>query len=125
MSPRSKGISGRYPIQLILPVVDTFFIVSGSLFAYWLRFTTFIFPEEIVLSVLLLSMLTVLLNGAFGEYNHLRNIKLSTLILRQMLVWSIVIFIVVSVIYFSQSSNRYSRLWVFYSLSLTACCTLQ
>ncbi|WP_320150909.1 undecaprenyl-phosphate glucose phosphotransferase [uncultured Tolumonas sp.] len=119
MSQRIKGLTERYPAQLIMPVVDILTVISGGLLAYWSRFGDFNLPERFVLVVALLSLLIVVLNSAFGAYQRWRTKKITTLVFRLFLVWLIAAMLVISVIYFTYSAHRYSRLWVGLSLALS------
>ena len=41
MSQKFKGLTERYPAQLIMPVVDILAVISGCFLAYWWRFDNF------------------------------------------------------------------------------------
>lgn len=116
MSQKFKGLTERYPAQLIMPVVDILAVISGCVFAYWWRFDNFNLSERFVLAMALLSLLIVVLNSAFGAYQRWRVKKVTTLAFRLLIVWLIVAMLATSIIYFTHTSYRYSRLWVGLSL---------
>ena len=116
MSQRIKGLTERYPAQLIMPIVDILTVVSGSLLTYWWRFGDLLLPERFILGIALLSLLVVVLNSAFGAYQRWRVKNISILVSRLVLVWLITAMLATSIIYFTHSAHRYSRLWVGFSL---------
>ena len=119
MTQKYEGFTERYPAQLIMPIVDILTVINGSFLAYWWRFGNLQLPERFILAIALLSLLIVVLNSALGAYSRWRVKKISTLIFRLFLVWLIAATLATSVIYFTQSSHRYSRLWVGFSLLLS------
>jgi len=112
MSQNIKGLTERYPAQLIT-------VVSGCLLAHWWRFGDLHLPERFIMATALLSLLIVVLNSAFGAYQRWRTKKIATLVFRLFLVWVIAAMLATSMIYFTQSAHYYSRLWVGYSLLLS------
>jgi len=119
MLQSAKGLTERYPAQLIMPIVDILTVVSGCLLAHWWRFDDLHLPERFIMATALLSLLIVVLNSAFGAYQRWRVKKVSMLVFRLFLVWVVAAMLVTSMIYFTQSAQRYSRLWVGYSLLLS------
>lgn len=119
MSQKIKGLTERYPAQLIMPLVDILTVVSGCLLAHWWRFGDLHLPERFIMATALLSLLIVVLNSAFGAYQRWRAKKISTLVFRLFLVWAVAAMLATSMIYFTQSAQRYSRLWVGFSLLLS------
>lgn len=119
MLQSAKGLTERYPAQLIMPIVDILMVVSGCLLAHWWRFGDLHLPERFIMATALLSLLIVVLNSAFGAYQRWRVKKVSTLIFRLFLVWVVAAMLATSMIYFTQSAQRYSRLWVGFSLLLS------
>ena len=106
MSQKFKGLTERYPAQLIMPVVDILAVISGCFFAYWWRFDNFNLSERFVLAMALLSLLIVVLNSAFGAYQRWRVKKVTTLAFRLLIVWLIVAMLATSIIYFTHTSYR-------------------
>lgn len=119
MSQKIKGLTERYPAQLLMPIVDIFTVICGCLLAYWYRFRSLDLPEQLILAVALLSLLIVVTNSAFGAYQRWRVKTVATLLFRLLLVWVIVAMLVASIIYFTHTSYRHSRLWVGLSLALS------
>lgn len=119
MSQRIKGLTERYPAQLIMPIVDIFTVVSCSFLIYWWRFGDLRLSDSFILATALLSLLIVVLNSAFGAYQRWRVKKIMMLVFRLLLVWIVAAMLATSMIYFTQNAQRYSRLWVGFSLLLS------
>ncbi|MEC9483033.1 MAG: undecaprenyl-phosphate glucose phosphotransferase [Halomonas sp.] len=119
MSLNTKGLTERYPAQLIVPVVDTAAIVLGGVLAYWWRFGHTQLHERYVLAIAIMALLAVSLNSLLGAYTRWRITPISTLLFRLFLVWAVVGITATSIIYFSHAAQRYSRLWVGVTLLLS------
>jgi len=119
MSQKFNGLTERYPAQLIMPIVDILAVISGCMLAQWWRFGHFNLPERFVLAMALMSLLIVVLNSAFGAYQRWRVKKITALTFRLFIVWVIVAMLATSIIYFSHTSDRYSRLLVGLSLLIS------
>ena len=119
MSRRTKGLTERYPAQLIVPVIDLLSVITGGLAAHWLRFETFYMHERFVLATATISLLVMLLNSLLGGYTRWRVTRISTLLFRLFMVWAFVGILATSIIYFTDAADRYSRLWVGMSLTLS------
>ena len=76
MSQKIKGLTERYPAQLIMPVVDILTVISGCLLAYWWRFSNLHLPERLIMATALLSLMIVVLNSAFCAYQRWRAKKI-------------------------------------------------
>lgn len=112
MPRKTKGLTERYPAQLIVPVVDALAIVAGSLIAYWARFDNFTLHERYILATAVIALLVILLNSLIGAYTRWRITSVTTLLGRLLMVWIAVGVLATSIIYFSHAAERYSRLWV-------------
>ncbi|MCE8002208.1 undecaprenyl-phosphate glucose phosphotransferase [Billgrantia ethanolica] len=110
------SFADRYPAQLIVPVFDVFCIFAGGLFAYWLRFGTLQLHERFWLAMIIMSLLVVLLNTMQRGYSSWRIKRLPAMIARLALTWLILAAIATSLIYFAHAAERYSRLWVGFTL---------
>lgn len=119
MSGKTKGLTERYPAQLIVPIVDLLAVIVGSLLSHWWRFGHFQLHERYVLAVAIISLLILMLNGLLGAYARWRVTRISTLIARLCVVWLVVGILATSIIYFAQAADRYSRLWVGMSLLMS------
>jgi putative colanic acid biosysnthesis UDP-glucose lipid carrier transferase len=119
MSGKTKGLTERYPAQLIVPIVDLLAVVSGSLLAHWLRFGNFQLHERYVLAIAVISLFVLLLNSLLGAYARWRVTRISTLLARLFMVWLVVGILATSIIYFAHAAERYSRLWLGMSLALS------
>lgn len=119
MFRRTKGLTERYPAQLIVPFVDSLAIVIGSLLAYGWRFGTLQLHERYILATALIALMAVLLNSLLGAYTRWRVTRISTLVGRLLMVWLAVGVLATSIIYFAHAAERYSRLWVGTSLLIS------
>lgn len=119
MLGKTKGLTERYPAQLIVPIVDFLAVITGSLLSHFWRFEHFILHERYVLAVIIISLLILLLNGLLGAYARWRVTRISTLLARLFIVWLVVGVLATSIIYFAHAAERYSRLWVGVSLLLS------
>lgn len=119
MLHNTKGLTERYPAQLIVPFVDALAIVLGGLLAHWWRFGKFQLPERFVLAMAIMALLVVMLNTVLGGYTRWRITSIFTLLGRLLLVWLVVALLATSIIYFAHAAQRYSRLWVGVTLLLS------
>jgi putative colanic acid biosynthesis UDP-glucose lipid carrier transferase len=110
------SFADQYPAQLIVPVVDVLCMILGGLFAYWLRFGTFQLHERFWLALIIMALLVVLLNTAQRGYSSWRIKRLPSMLARLCLTWFIVAVVATSLIYFAHAADRYSRLWLGYTL---------
>lgn len=114
-----KGLTDRYPTQLLVPAIDIAALVIGSLLAYRIYFGSWSLLEHHVLTMIILSLLTVVLNSANGGYQRWRIQKVQVLLMRLSMVWILVAAIAVIVIYVSEQGERYSTEWILISLLLS------
>ncbi|RUR32223.1 undecaprenyl-phosphate glucose phosphotransferase [Vreelandella nanhaiensis] len=119
MSRKTQGLTERYPAQLIIPLVDILAVLLGGILAYEWRFDSYQLDERYVLTITAISLFTVLINSLLGAYSRWRVTRVSTLVARLMMVWMIVGLLVTSLIFFTHSADRFSRLWVGTSLILS------
>ncbi|SEM13958.1 undecaprenyl-phosphate glucose phosphotransferase [Halomonas daqiaonensis] len=119
MKRSTVGFTERYPAQLIVPVVDALAVIVGGLLGYWLRFGTFDLHERFWLAIAIMALLVILLNTLQGAYARWRITRIHTLLAKLMLVWLIVAITAASIIYFAHAAERYSRLWVGYTLVIS------
>lgn len=119
MSRKTRGLTERYPAQLIVPVVDLIAVVLGGLLAYGWRFETFHLHERYVLAIAVIALFTLLLNSLLGAYSRWRVTRISKLLARLIMVWLAVGLLATSIIFFTHSAERFSRLWVGVSLVLS------
>lgn len=116
MSRKAKGLTERYPAQLIVPVVDAAAIILGGIGAHWWRFGHTQIHDRYYLALFIMALLTILFNNVLGAYTRWRITSITALLARLMMVWATVGIIATSIIYFSHVAERYSRLWVGISL---------
>ena len=112
MLGNKKGLSRRYPAQLIVPIADALAVVVGALMAHWWRFGVIELPERFTLVVIIVSLLVVVLNSMLGGYSRWRVTSNITLLGRLLLVWFLVGLSVAAIIYFAHVAHYYSRLWL-------------
>lgn len=119
MPRKTKGLTERYPAQLIVPIVDLLAIGTASVLAHGWRFGSFHLHERYVLATAIISLFVLLLNSLMGAYVRWRVTRISTLLARLFMVWLAVAILATSIIYFAHVADRYSRLWVGMSLMLS------
>lgn len=119
MSTSSIAFSERYPAKLVVPTFDALALVVGGVIAYWVRFDTIALHERYTLAIAIMVLLIILLNVMQGAYTRWRITRISTLLGKLLLVWLIVAILAASIIYFAHAADRYSRLWVGYTLTIS------
>lgn len=110
------SFADRYPAQLIVPVFDVLSIFVGGLLAYWLRFGTFQLHERFWLAIVIMALLVVLLNTVQHGYSSWRIKRLPGMLVRLAFTWLILAAIATSIIFFAHAAERFSRLWIGYTL---------
>ncbi|MBB3192202.1 undecaprenyl-phosphate glucose phosphotransferase [Halomonas cerina] len=119
MSKSSIAFSERYPAKLVVPVVDALALAFAGIAAYWLRFDTVDLHERYTLAIAIMVLLVILLNIMQGAYARWRLTRISTLLGKLLLVWMVVAILAASIIYFAHAADRYSRLWVGFTLLIS------
>lgn len=112
MSEKTSKIIGQYPAQFIIPIFDAVFLLVGAVLAHALRFDSVELHERYWLALIIIILVVTFINNSTGAYDRWRITKTSTLLIRQLLIWLVVGVLVTSVIYITQSAERYSRLWI-------------
>ncbi|WP_375057347.1 undecaprenyl-phosphate glucose phosphotransferase [Zobellella sp. DQSA1] len=100
-------------------MVDLLSVVGGGVLAHWWRFGHWQMHDRYLLAMAVMALLVVLLNSLLGGYSRWRNTRIHTLLIRLALVLLAVAILATSIIYFSHSAERYSRLWIGASLLLS------
>lgn len=119
MRKSTSGFADRYPAQLIVPVVDFMAIVGAGLLAYWLRFSTIELHERYWLAIAIMGLLVILLNTVQGGYERWRISRILLLLSKLCLVWATVAIIAASLIFFAHAAERFSRLWIGFTLVIS------
>lgn len=119
MSKSSIAFSERYPAKLIVPVVDALALIFAGVVAYWMRFGSVELHERYNLAIAIMVLLVILLNIMQGAYTRWRITRISTLLGKLLLVWMVVAILAASIIYFAHAADRYSRLWVGFTLLIS------
>ena len=109
---RPKGVTERYPAQILVPLLDALALLIGAVFAHGLRFGHFNMHDRYWLALVIMVLLITFINSSIGAYERWRITRISTLLARQFLVWLAVAVLVASVVYLTKAADRYSRLWV-------------
>ncbi|MGB5855864.1 MAG: undecaprenyl-phosphate glucose phosphotransferase [Oceanisphaera sp.] len=109
---KPKGVTERYPAQIIVPLLDALALFFGAVLAHTLRFGSINMHDRYWLALVIMALLITFINSAIGAYDRWRITRISTLLARQFLVWLVVAILVTSVVYLTQAGERYSRLWV-------------
>ncbi|MBO1519751.1 undecaprenyl-phosphate glucose phosphotransferase [Oceanisphaera pacifica] len=112
MSKKTSKITDHYPAQFIIPIFDAVFLLVGALLANALRFDSVDLHDRYWLALIIIILVVTFINNSVGAYDRWRITKTSTLLIRQLLIWLIVGVLITSVIYITQSAERYSRLWI-------------
>ncbi|WP_235588940.1 undecaprenyl-phosphate glucose phosphotransferase [Halomonas chromatireducens] len=94
-------------------------IVGGGLLAYWLRFGSFDLHERYWLAIAIMCLLVILLNTVQGGYERWRISRISSLLGKLCLVWLTVAIIAASLIFFAHAAERFSRLWIGFTLVIS------
>ncbi|SJN09824.1 Glycosyltransferase [Halomonas citrativorans] len=115
---QKKGIafSERFPPKVIFPVLDILIIFLCGVGVYLLRFDTIALHERYVLALTCISLTVVMVNSSTGSYKRWRVSSTIDLLSKLLFVWLAVGIVVTSIIYFADASERYSRLWVGFTL---------
>lgn len=112
MLRHSFGLTERYPAQIVVPFMDMLAMAVGAVLAHGWRFGHFDLHDHYGLATVIMALLVILLNSALGGYERWRITRLSALLGRQFMMWLLVALLVTSVVFLTQSAERYSRLWV-------------
>ncbi|ART81761.1 undecaprenyl-phosphate glucose phosphotransferase [Oceanisphaera profunda] len=112
MSRHASGITERYPAHYFVPVFDGLALIIGAILAHGLRFGSFDIGDRYWLAVAIMILLITFINNSIGAYERWRITRISSLLARQFLVWLAIATLVTSVVYLTQSAERYSRMWV-------------
>jgi len=116
----SPSISNALPIARRFALLSDFLAVMvGSLLAYVWRFGFNPIAERFIIAVLVMALCVILVNYVTESYNEWRTTTLWRLLLNLMRNWVFVSLIIVTLIYFMDASQKYSRLWLALSLSLS------
>ncbi|WP_319782283.1 undecaprenyl-phosphate glucose phosphotransferase [Oceanisphaera sp. IT1-181] len=109
---KPKGVTERYPAQILVPLLDGLALILGAVFAHALRFGHVNIHDRYWLAVVIMLLLITFINSSIGAYERWRITRISSLLARQFLVWLSVASLVATVVYLTQSADRYSRMWV-------------
>lgn len=119
MLHETRGLTERYPAQLLVPVMDMLTIMLAGIVAYGWRFENIQLGERYWLALAIMALLAVLLNSLMGAYARWRITPMSALLGRLFLVWLFIAAIAAALIYFAHAAERFSRLWVGMTLLLS------
>lgn len=119
MSNNRPFFTDRYPLQYLVAFFDLLLIVVSGWLVYYLRFDSFLLHERYVWAVSVMALLVVVFNSASQGYSRWRTTQWQELFWRLLLVWLLVGLVVVTLIYFADAAQRYSRLWVGWTLFLS------
>lgn len=110
------AFSGRFPSQVIFPVLDILIIFLCGVGVYLARFGTIALHERYALALTCISLIVLMVNSSTGSYKRWRVFSTIDLLSKLLFVWLGVGVFVTSIIYFADASERYSRLWVGFTL---------
>lgn len=115
----AKKFTDRYPVEVVAPLCDAALIVMLGWLVYFLRFDTFDLHERYVLAISVISLLVIVFNVFSGGYSRWRVTRLPSMLLLLFFSWILVSAVSASMIFIFDASDRYSRLWLFGTLSLS------
>lgn len=99
---------------VIKRLIESAILVFSSMFAYWLRFDTFIIPDyyliPVTIYVISASYLLVLENGSLATYGALRQVRA----LRILLAIAFAGLITATCLYLTKTGESFSRAWLLY-----------
>ncbi|WP_445011785.1 undecaprenyl-phosphate glucose phosphotransferase [Vreelandella stevensii] len=112
MSKSAVVFSERFPPQVVFPFFDVIAIFVGGWVAHIVRFGSLQLHERYVLALICIGLLVLVINSMSGSYRRWRITPVSHMLGKLSLVWLAVGITATSLIYFSHSADRYSRLWI-------------
>lgn len=117
--PKTMTFSERYPPQVVFPFFDVFAIFAGGWLAHYWRFGSFQLHERYVLALICIALLVLVINSMSESYKRWRITPVFQMLAKLLLVWLAVGITAASLIYFAHAAERYSRLWVGLTLTLS------
>lgn len=116
---KTMTFSERYPPQVVFPFFDIFAIFLGGWIAYAIRFDVVELHERYVLAIICIALLVLVINSMTGSYRRWRIIPVYQMLGKLMLVWAAVGITAASLIFFAHAAERYSRLWIGFTLTIS------
>lgn len=107
-----KTLTETFPAQIFVPIVDASGVLLAGVLAHWIRFNTLNVHERFYIGMVLIAIFVVMANFLDSAYIRWRTTRLANILFRLMVVWLVVSLIAISLIYLSEASMRYSRLWL-------------
>lgn len=119
MAEPKAFIADRYPLQYLVALFDVMLVVAAGWLVYFWRFDAVLLHERYVWAITVMGLLVLVFNTAAQGYSRWRTTQLFLMFWRLLLVWLLVGLLIVTIIYFADASQRYSRLWVALTLLLS------
>lgn len=114
----------RYPIPLLLVMVDLALVIGAGIAAYFVRFDSFSMPGRYSTAVLATAIVAVLCLTLGGVYGSQRGKSFLKLVGAFLLAWGTTVGILLSLSFFLKVSTDYSRLWFITMLLMATGATL-
>ncbi|SEG57354.1 undecaprenyl-phosphate glucose phosphotransferase [Marinobacterium lutimaris] len=108
-----------YPMHRLAMLSDCFAVLLGSSAAYLLRFGTMPVTDHFVLATVVMMLCIILVNYTTESYSQWRTTSLLRLLVNLLQNWALVSLIIATLIYFTDTSQKYSRLWLGFSLLIS------
>lgn len=110
----------RYPVAMLVAVVDFMLVMGAAYLAHWWRFNQLEMPS-LYQSVALISALLALLSlWLFGLYGSWRGKSLPAQVFRHLVGWAVVVGLLLSIAFFLKVSEDFSRQWYAYFVLLAS-----
>ncbi|SEG44982.1 putative colanic acid biosysnthesis UDP-glucose lipid carrier transferase [Billgrantia desiderata] len=113
---RNSGIAMRDPVSLIGPWVDFLLVVLVGLGVHRLRFGIWQLDMQYGIALLAIAALVTLACSMNGAYQHWRSFSFPQVLMHLLVVWLGVALVVMSFLFLAHVADRYSRLWVGFTL---------
>lgn len=95
---------------------DCVAVLLGSVGAYLLRFGVTPVADQFILATAVMMLCVILVNFSTESYSQWRTTSLLRLLRNLFQNWALVSLIIATLIYFTDASQKYSRLWLGFSL---------
>lgn len=117
MSDSSASLQVQsYPMHRLAMLSDCIAVLLGSTLAYILRFGVSSVADHFILATAVVMLCVILVNFTTESYSQWRTTSLLRLLRNLLQNWALVSLIVATLIYFTDASQKYSRLWLGFSL---------
>lgn len=110
----------RYPVAMLVAVVDFMLVMGAAYLAHWWRFNQLEMPSLYQSVALISALLAVLSLWLFGLYGSWRGKSLPAQVFRHLVGWAVVVGLLLSIAFFLKVSEDFSRQWYAYFVLLAS-----